>query len=168
MCAGENHIATVRRAALQDLDRLVPLFDAYRQFYGQPSDLTIARQFLHDRFTRGESIALVAEDQGKTAIGFAQLFPTFSSILAAPVYILHDLFVTPAARRRGAGTLLLNAAVETARTAGAVRVELATAITNDPARRLYEKGGWKRDDEFYVYGVPLVSERAGNVPESCG
>jgi GNAT superfamily N-acetyltransferase len=155
----ENDIATVRRAALHDLDRVVPLFDAYRQFYGQPSDLTIARRFLHDRFTRGESIVLIVEDQGKTAIGFAQLFPSFSSILAAPVYILHDLFVTPAARRRGAGTLLLNAAVETARTAGAVRLELATAIANDPARSLYEKLGWTRDDEFYVYGFPLVGER---------
>jgi GNAT superfamily N-acetyltransferase len=165
MRAEENDIATVRRAALHDLDRLVPLFDAYRQFYGKPSDLTIARRFLHDRFTRGESIVLIAEDQGKTAIGFAQLFPTFSSILAAPIYILHDLFVTPAARRRGVGTLLLNAAVETARTAGVVRVELATAITNMPAQTLYEALGWKRDEEFCMYGVWLLDERAQNVHE---
>lgn len=151
---------SVRGASVEDLDRLVLLFDAYRQFYGQPSDLTIARQFLHDRLARGESVVLLAEDHDKTAIGFAQLFPTFSSILAAPIAILHDLFVVPAARRRGVGTLLLNAAAETARAAGAVRLELATAITNDPARKLYEKLGWKRDDEFYVYGFPLVGERA--------
>lgn len=151
---------TVRRSTLQDLDRLVLLFDAYRQFYLQPSDISLARRFLGDRLARQESVVLIAEDHDGAAIGFVQLFPTFSSILAAPVYILHDLFVTPAARRRGAGTLLLNAAVETARSAGAVRLELATAITNDPARRLYEKLGWKRDDEFYVYGFPLVGERA--------
>lgn len=159
MRAGENHIATVRRATLQDLDRLVPLFDAYRQFYLQPSDIALVRRFLGDRLAREESVVLIAEDHDGVAIGFAQLFPTFSSILAAPIYILHDLFVTPAARRRGAGTLLLKAAVETARTAGAVRLELATAITNDPARRLYEKLGWKRDDEFYVYGFPLMDKR---------
>jgi GNAT superfamily N-acetyltransferase len=151
---------TVRRSTLQDLDRLVLLFDAYRQFYLQPADISLARRFLGDRLARQESVVLIAEDHDGAAIGFAQLFPTFSSILAAPVYILHDLFVTPPARRRGVGTLLLNAAVETARTAGAVRLELATAITNDPARRLYEKLGWKRDDEFYVYGFPLVGERA--------
>ncbi|HEX5646251.1 MAG TPA: GNAT family N-acetyltransferase [Nitrospira sp.] len=151
---------SVRGASVEDLDRLVLLFDAYRQFYGQPSDLTIARQFLHDRLARGESVVLLAEDHDKTAIGFAQLFLTFSSILAAPIAILHDLFVVPAARRRGVGTLLLNAAAETARAAGAVRLELATAITNDPARKLYEKLGWKRDDEFYGYGFPLVGERA--------
>jgi GNAT superfamily N-acetyltransferase len=159
---------TVRRATLDDLDRLVPLFDAYRKFYQQPSDIALARRFLGDRLAREESVVLIAEDHDGTAIGFVQLFPTYSSILAARMHLLSDLFVVPAARRRGVGTLLLNAAVETGRAAGAVRLELATAITNGPARRLYEKVGWKRDDEFYVYGFPLVSERAGNVPESCG
>jgi ribosomal protein S18 acetylase RimI-like enzyme len=76
---------TVRRASIQDLDRLVPLLDAYRQFYGQPSDLIIARQFLGDRLTRNESIVLVAENDGGAAVGFVQLYPTFSSILAAPM-----------------------------------------------------------------------------------
>jgi GNAT superfamily N-acetyltransferase len=109
---------TIRPATLHDLDPLVPLFDAYRQFYGQQSDLVIARQFLSDRLSRNESVVLIAEDQAGGAI------------LAAPVYVLSDLFVMPEARRRGAGTLLLRSAAETARTAGAVRLELATAITN--------------------------------------
>lgn len=121
---------TIRPATLHDLDPLVPLFDAYRQFYGQQSDLVIARQFLSDRLSRNESVVLIAEDQAGGAIGIVQLYPTFSSILAAPVYVLSDLFVMPEARRRGAGTLLLRSAAETARTAGAVRLELATAITN--------------------------------------
>lgn len=150
---------SVRRAMPADLDRLVPLFDAYRQFYGQQTDLAVAQQFLNERLSRNESVVLIAEDPNGAAIGFAQLLPSFSSILAAPIAILHDLFVVPAVRRRGVGTLLLNAAVETARAAGAARLELATAITNEPARRLYEKLGWKRDDEFYVYGFPLAGER---------
>lgn len=149
---------SVRRATLADLDRLALLFDAYRQFYGQPSELTIARQFLRDRLAGSESVVLIAEDHDKTAIGFVQLFPSFSSILAAPISILHDLFVVPASRRCGVGTMLLNAAAETARAAGAVRLELATAITNTTAQRLYEKLGWKRDVEFHVYGLPLSSE----------
>ena len=150
---------SIRRATLVDLDRLVPLFDSYRQFYGQPSDLTTALQFLRDRLAREESVVLIAEDHDGAAIGFAQLYPTFSSILAAPMYLFSDLFVTPEARRRGVGTLLLKSVIETARAAGAARLELATAILNDPARRLYEKLGWKRDEEFYVYGFPLAGER---------
>jgi ribosomal protein S18 acetylase RimI-like enzyme len=146
---------TVRRATLQDLDQLVPLFDGYRQFYGQKPDLIVARQFLADRLARGESVILIAEGRGGAAIGFVQLFPTFSSVLAAPIYLLSDLFVTPGARRRGVGTLLLIAAAETARAAGAVRLELSTAITNGPAQRLYEALGWKRDNEFHQYNLGL-------------
>ncbi len=151
--------STVRRATPQDLDRLVPLFDAYRQFYGQQMDLVIARQFLKVRFERDESVVLVAEDSDGGVIGFVQLFPTFSSILAARMYLLSDLFVVPAARHRGVGTRLLKSAVETAQASGAVGLELAAAITNTPARKLYEKLGWKRDDEFYVYGFRLAGER---------
>lgn len=145
---------SVRRATLHDLDRLVPLFDAYRQFYGQHSDLIVARQFLTDRLVRNESVALAAEDGAGSAVGFVQLYPTFSSILAALMYVLSDLFVMPEARRRGVGTLLLKSAVETTRAAGAVRLELATAITNVAAQRLYEALGWQRD-EFHLYGLLL-------------
>lgn len=146
---------TVRRATLDDIEQLVPLFDGYRQFYGAVSDLSLARQFLTDRMSRGESVVLLAEDRDRAGIGFAQLFPSFCSVRAAPIYILNDLFAVPPARRRGVGALLLKAAAETGRAAGAVRLELSTAITNVPAQRLYERLGWKRDEEFSVYGLLL-------------
>ncbi len=145
---------TVRRASIHDLEQLVPLFDAYRQFYGQQPDLVVARQFLSDRIVRNESVVLMAEDRAGSAVGFVQLFPTFSSILAAPLYLLSDLFVLPEARRRGVGTRLLASAAETARAAGAARLELATAITNRSAQRLYKAMEWQRD-EFYLYGLSL-------------
>lgn len=145
---------SVCRASIQNLDRLVPLFNAYRRFYGQQSDDIVARQFLNDRLTRNESIVLIAENDSGAAVGFVQLYPTFSSILAAPMYVLSDLFVIPEARRRGVGTQLLASAAEAARTAGAVRLELATAITNISAQRLYETLGWRKDD-FYLYGISL-------------
>jgi ribosomal protein S18 acetylase RimI-like enzyme len=145
---------TVLRATPADLDRLTPLFDAYRQFYGQQSDLIVARQFLNDRLTRNESVVLVAEDRDRAAIGFVQLYPSFSSILAAPMYVLSDLYVVPEARRKGVGTHLLTSAAEMARQAGSIRLELATAITNIAAQRLYEVLGWQRD-EFYQYGLAL-------------
>lgn len=145
----------VGRATSDDLDRLVPMFDGYRQFYGKTSDLSVALQFMADRMSRGESVVLIAEDPGGAAIGFVQLFPSFSSVLAAPIYLLSDLFVTPVARRRGVGTLLLKAAAETGRATGPARLELSTAITNVSAQRLYKVLGWKRDEEFYVYSLSL-------------
>lgn len=145
----------VSRAIAADLDAVAPLFDAYRQFYGKAADLELARRFLSDRFTLGDSVVLIAEQPGGTAVGFVQLYPSFSSVRAARIYILNDLFVVPAARKQGVGSLLLKSAAEFAREAGAVRLKLSTAVTNVTAQRLYESLGWKRDEEFYEYGLGL-------------
>ena len=78
----------VRRVTLYNLDRLVPRFDVYRQFYGQQSDIIVARKFLSDRLSRNGSVVPVADNGGGAVIGFVQLYPTFSSILTEPMYLL--------------------------------------------------------------------------------
>jgi GNAT superfamily N-acetyltransferase len=148
-----NHV-TVRQATVFDLDVLVPLFDAYRQFYRQPEDLGLARQFLRDRFQHNESVIFVAEREG-AAVGFTQLFPSFSSTAAARIFVLNDLFVSPEARRMGVGALLLGEAARFGREVGAVRLTLSTEVPNITAQALYEGEGWVRRDEFYVYNLGL-------------
>ncbi len=145
----------VRRADLADLDALAPLFDAYRQFYRKASDLELARRFLADRIRNRESIIFLALT-GQAPAGFVQLYPTFSSGAAAPILILNDLFVDPAHRRKGLGARLMNAAVAYARESGAVRLTLSTEVTNVAGQALYEKLGWKRQDDFYVFNFPVA------------
>lgn len=145
---------TVRQATIGDVERVAPLFDAYRRFYRQPSDVDLARRFLTERFQHNQSIIFVAERAG-SAVGFTQLFPSFSSASAARIFILNDLFVTPEARRSGVGSLLLAAAANFGRAMGAVRLTLSTEITNEAAQELYELAGWKRQSEFYVYNLTL-------------
>jgi ribosomal protein S18 acetylase RimI-like enzyme len=144
---------SVRRGTVENLDAVTPLFDAYRKFYGQPSDLTESRRFLADRLSRDESVVLVAEEGG-VAVGFTQLYPLFSSISLGPIYVLNDLFVAPNARRGGVGARLLEAARGYGREAGAHYLELSTAVDN-PAQRLYEACGWVPDREFLHYELPL-------------
>ncbi len=145
----------VRQATVADLDLIVPLFDAYRQFYRKPSDLGLARTFLLERFQHNQSIIFIALDQDSVAVGFTQLYPAFSSVSVARIFILNDLFVVPAARRQGIASLLLRAAADFGRAVGAVRLTLSTAITNESAQSLYESEGWSRDNSFYVYHLPL-------------
>ncbi|HSW34601.1 MAG TPA: GNAT family N-acetyltransferase [Steroidobacteraceae bacterium] len=145
----------IRQASVADVDLVAPLFDAYRQFYRQPADLPRARRFLAERLSQRQSTVLVAEAMDGVALGFVQLYQCFSSIRAAPVFILSDLFVGPSARGAGVGRLLMEAAVRFARATGAVGLELATARTNAPAQRLYESLGWQRDEVFYQYGLDL-------------
>ena len=138
------------RAELDDLDALVPLFDGYRQFYGQTSDPDGARAFLADRITRGESVIFLAVVDG-AILGFTQLYPSFSSVSMKRLWVLNDLFVATAARKSGAGRALLERAERWAAETGAKGLTLSTQITNATAQRLYEACGWTRDDEFFHY-----------------
>ncbi|RPE75537.1 GNAT family N-acetyltransferase [Vulcaniibacterium tengchongense] len=152
---------TIRRAAPDDLDALVPLFDAYRAFYGQPSDPGRARGFLRERLQRGESVALLAE-RGGAAIGFVQLYPTFSSVRAGRLWILNDLYVAAEARRGGVARALLDAAAGFARGEGAVGIALETARDNAAARALYRAAGWEESEtQWYALSfAPAAAEPA--------
>jgi len=151
----EQHNVVVRQATISDLESLVTLFDAYRQFYRRPSDPDLARKFLQERIQHHESVIFIAMKEGGSVVGFAQLFPSFSSASAARIFILNDLFVCPGARRKRVGALLLNAAARFGREVGAVRLTLSTEVTNETAQALYESEGWKRQTEFYSYDLTL-------------
>lgn len=145
---------TLRPATLDDLPALAALFDAYRQFYEQPADLDAAHAFLQARMAQGESVVLVAEEAagaGRRLVGFCQLYPSFCSVEAAPIYVLYDLFVSPEARGGGVGRALLAAAEARAAADGKHRMDLTTARTNTTAQALYAAMGWVRDDVFLAY-----------------
>ena len=137
-------MTTIRRADLADLPALAPLFDAYRRFYGQPSDLARAEAFLRERLARGESVALLAERDGD-AVGFTHLYPLFSSVRTARLWLLNDLFVAEHVRRGGVARALLDAAADFARADGACGLMLETMRGNAPARALYRAAGWHED-----------------------
>lgn len=145
-------MSQIIRAGLEHLDLLVPLFDAYRQFYQQPSDPSRARSFLKARLEQQQSVVLLALDSGQ-ALGFTQLYPTFSSVSLEPMWILNDLFVAPQGRKQGVGEALMQAALEFAGASGAKGMQLETAVDNYPAQRLYERLGWTRETGFYTYWI---------------
>lgn len=135
----------VRRATVEDVDAIASLFDLYRTFYEQPSDLALAHRFIGERLQQGESVIFLAEMDGK-AVGFTQLFPSFSSVGATRIWILNDLYVDATARRQGVAQALLQAASEFARADGARRLELETDHGNDSAQALYRRLGWELFD----------------------
>ncbi|WP_321784228.1 GNAT family N-acetyltransferase [Paraburkholderia sp. J94] len=149
----------VRQYAARDLDAVARLFNDYRVFYEQPSNLPLATQFIAQRTQANESVLLVADtgDTGDHALaGFCQLYPSFCSVEAAPIYVLYDLFVAESARRAGVAKHLLQAAAARAKRDGKVRMDLTTAKTNLKAQALYESLGWKRDEVFYTYNLTIA------------
>ncbi|MCC8362354.1 GNAT family N-acetyltransferase [Lysobacter sp. A6] len=135
---------TIRRATLDDLDAVAPMFDAYRRFYHQPGDVDRARDYLRERMQRNESVVLIAHRDGQPA-GFTQLYPIFSSVRTVRTFLLNDLFVAEGARRHGVARALLDAAADFARAEGAAGLMLETMADNAPARALYRAAGWHED-----------------------
>ena len=135
---------SISRAGPADLDALAALFDAYRQFYGQPSDAAAARDWLRSRLRVGESMVLVAR-RGADMVGFVQLYPMFSSVRLARTWILNDLYVLPTNRRSGVARALMDAAADFARADGAAGISLETTRDNAAARALYRAAGWHED-----------------------
>ncbi|HSH71855.1 MAG TPA: GNAT family N-acetyltransferase [Methylophilaceae bacterium] len=149
-------MTTIRLARPDDLSQLAALFNAYRVFYEQPSDITLAGQFISERLENKDSAILVVVNSELKLIGFCQIYPSFCSVIAAKIGVLYDLFVDPSVRKSGAGKALMLAAHEYAAEHSFSRLDLTTAKTNLTAQGLYESLGWVRDEVFYSYSKEVV------------
>lgn len=139
----------IRKATANDVKIIAPLFDAYRMFYKQQTDLPAAEKFIAERFENNESVIFLATDNDGNAIGFTQLYPVFSSVSMRRTLLLNDLYVDENMRGQGIAALLLNAAKQYAKEAGCKWLLLETASDNYTAQSLYIKNGWERVDDFF-------------------
>lgn len=142
----------IYQATLEDLEGVSNLFNSYRVFYQQSSDLKGAETYIKKRLENKESVIFVVKDK-QEYVGFIQLYPTFSSISMKRAWILNDLYVDEQARKQGIGEMLLQKAKDFAIQTGANSISLSTAPDNYSAQRLYEKHGYKRDEQFYHYDL---------------
>ncbi|WP_299317629.1 N-acetyltransferase [uncultured Maribacter sp.] len=140
---------SIRRITIADITDIIPLFDGYRVFYKMESDTDAAAKFLNDRITKEESIIFAAYE-GNKAIGFVQLYYTFSSVSLQKSLILNDLFVDTNYRGASVGEQLLLKAQEFCKKNNYKGLALETAIDN-PAQKLYEKLGWTKDYHAFHY-----------------
>jgi GNAT superfamily N-acetyltransferase len=135
----------IRPLVDDDLDQGLPLFAGYQRFYGvlEPDDEQNRRFFA--RFTEpSRDGLLLGAWYDRVLVGFACLYWTFSSVSAAPIALLSDLFVTEDARGRGLGTALIGAALDATRHHGLARLEWYTAPDNEIAQRVYDATGARR------------------------
>ncbi|WP_053589046.1 GNAT family N-acetyltransferase [Bacillus sp. FJAT-22090] len=145
-------------AGLNELDLVTTLFDKYRVFYNQESNLEAGRKFIEERMKEKQSVIfLVTQEQVNDVLplGFVQLFPSFSSVSMERLWILNDLYVDQSARRLGVAKLLLEKAKEYAIQTNSKGLVLETAIDNLNAQRLYESIGYKKDRGTMHYSFYL-------------
>ena len=144
-----------KQATINNLGELAPLFDAYRQFYDKKSDVKAAEEFLEARIVNDESVIFLAYNAEEKAVGFVQLFPSFSSTRMKRFWILNDLFVSPEFRGQGFSRELIEEAKNLCRKTDACAMLLETSGNNDIGNSLYPSAGFQlRDDaNFYEWQV---------------
>jgi GNAT superfamily N-acetyltransferase len=152
-------VTDTSRVTTADLPDLLPLVRGYCDFYDvAPTDdalLTVSRALIADPDREG--IQLIARSDGGEAVGFATVYWTWDTLIAARVGIMHDLFVIPPARGTGIADLLIEACVEECRRHDAPKLGWQTAPDNGRARRVYERVGATRD-EWVDYWLSVSPE----------
>jgi GNAT superfamily N-acetyltransferase len=148
-------ITTVTEA---DLPELLPLMRGYCDFYAvDPSDealLAMSRTLIADPELQG--LQLIARDDAGTAIGFATVFWTWSTLSGARLGVMNDLFVAEGARGGGAADALIAACAERCRERGATELAWQTAHTNLRAQAVYDRVGAKRDERWLDYSLGVA------------
>ena len=139
------------KAQLIDAGELSQLFDLYRQFYRQPTNLADSERFVTERLKNSDSIFFITTTNTGEGMGFTQLYPSFSSVAMRRVWILNDLYVHENYRQKGVATALINSAKDYAVATNAFALKLATAKNNHQAKALYKKIGFKQITEFDYY-----------------
>ena len=151
----------ISRVTTADLPDLLPLVRGYCDFYDvAPTDdalLTVSRALIGDPDREG--IQLIARGDGGQAVGFATVYWSWDTLIAARVGIMHDLFVIPPARGTGIADLLIEACVEECRRHGAAKLGWQTAPDNTRARRVYERVGATKDEwvDYWLSVSPAAS-----------
>lgn len=139
----------INKAELKHLKDLVPLFDAYRVFYRQPSNQEAVKVFIKDRLIKKDTIIYIAYRDDKP-VGFTHLFHSLSSVSLQPLFILNDLFVDSNYRNLGIGVSLMNKAKALCKELNYKGIGLQTENTN-PAQHLYESLSWKKDTDLHYF-----------------
>lgn len=162
----------IRQANLNDMTEVSRLFNEYRMFYGQSSDVEGASRFMVERMNNNESIVFIAQcikdrkeragaaqavNEGKyneaegQAAGLVQIYPSYSSVSMGPIWILNDLYVDANYRQQGIARKLMQAVMKQAADHGILRITLSTAVSNQQAQALYESEGYAQDQSFMYY-----------------
>jgi GNAT superfamily N-acetyltransferase len=153
----------------RDLAELLPLMRAYCDFYevDPPDDalLAMSRALIADR--EREGVQLIARSAGGQAVGFATVFWSWSTLSAARVGVMNDLYVAKRARGQGVAEALIEACRRHARERGAATLGWQTAKDNVRAQAVYERIGAKRE-EWLDYSLGAASPVRGSRKQKIG
>jgi GNAT superfamily N-acetyltransferase len=154
----------------KNLEDILPLIADYQAFY-QVSDLEsdveknrrFFGQFGEDNPVGCQFIYRSQECGSNRAIGFATLYFTYASTIAAKVAVLNDLYVQEECRGQGIARALIEHCRAYAARHSAVRLQWVTAPDNHKAQVLYDSLDVSKST-WHFYSCPtmlVVDDRSG-------
>jgi ribosomal protein S18 acetylase RimI-like enzyme len=148
---------TIRDANKNDLDLLRRLRDDFQQELAKPAFFDEPWETVADDVedTIANGVALIAEDEGE-AVGYGLA----SVVPQTPIRgHLYDVYVRPDVRGRGVGRELIAAVAEHLKARGVTHLSLDVALTNDSARRLYERLGFRAYDVLMAVDLEQLEQQ---------
>ena len=150
---------TTRRATRRDVPTILRLIRGLAEYERlAPQMEATAERIRRHGFGRPRYFETLICRRGRTPIGFALYYFTYSTFLGRPTLYLEDLFVLAEARGNGAGRALLRALAKVAVRRGCGRMEWTVLDWNTPSIRFYRKLGAKLRREWILTrltGAPL-------------
>lgn len=141
----------IEAVSKDNLDEVLPLIRAYQEFY-KVADISDAHnKAFFSQFGEHNSMGcqFLFRQDGQAA-GFATLYFTFSSSLAAKVGVMNDLFTISEFRGQGIGKALIEHCRAFAESKGAARLQWVTAMDNESAQAVYDSLDTSKSP-WYIY-----------------
>ena len=145
----------IEAVSKNNLTEVLPLIRAYQEFYkvSEISDDRNSEFFAQFGKSSPAGCQFIYREAGNV-VGFATVYFSFTSTIAAKVAVLNDLYTLPNCRGKGVGRQLIEHCRNYAAENGAARLQWVTAPDNEQAQKLYEslntgKSTW----HFYTYNT---------------
>lgn len=144
-------MSKIIKATIDNLEELSLLFDLYRQFYRQPSNISEAKGFLNERIVNKESVIYISKEDDGNFSGFVQLYPIFTSVGLKRLWLLNDLYVKKEYRKKGIARNLIDQCKNLTLETKASGLLLETSKNNLEGNVLYHTEGFTLVDESNFY-----------------
>lgn len=144
-------MSKIIKATIDNLEELSMLFDLYRQFYRQPSNISEAKGFLNERIVNKESVIYISKEEDGNFSGFVQLYPIFTSVGLKRLWLLNDLYVKKEYRKKGIARNLIDQCKNLTLETKASGLLLETSKNNLEGNVLYHTEGFTLVDESNFY-----------------
>jgi GNAT superfamily N-acetyltransferase len=140
-----------RRGTARDVPAILGMIRGLAEYERLAHEVSVtATRLRRHGFGRKTYFETLICTRGRTPVGFALYFFTYSTFLGRPTLYVEDLYVLPEERGNGAGKTLLSAMARIAVRRGCGRMEWAVLDFNMPAIRFYKRIGAKLRKEWIL------------------